>query len=454
MPRFSVVKADSAQQPNSSVPTSVGGISGTLKRKRGGDAFGSLSTSNPQSEIAKRQKYGTDCYDTPARGCGEESSGDESSGPRSIYLSVSQSIHEHDTETDKISFQGYQTAPDTNCITECSEPCSKHTWHKPPTQCSSISADEASPLETPKKSRTSQKDTMNVSNRKQHFIYTPDDGMQNMMRKYVDDVHRLFDDSRSEHLCWLHPSPPRDRNNGRPIGTIQCNFVWKDSSGKHNLHVNFGIVALIIEHHLTEEQMEGYVNKSWHLSHLCGNWTCCNWRHMTVESARINIKRNQCFPDATHCPHDPPCMKDRKRRLLVTLAISNQIRSAIESSRNDAKSTAGCQISTTTAAGFECGICGEDVLCCGDYRICRSLTSITKSQKALERLELCFEPSYEILKAVAYLKQIIKDLIREKEASDAVILQRVVAQPEVDQSAHWSQKHFSPYGQMLASLLD
>lgn len=77
-----------------------------------------------------------------------------------------------------------------------------------------------------------------------------------------------------------------------------------------------------------------------------------------------------------------------------------------------------------------------------------------KSQEALEKLELYLSSSDEILKAIAYLKQIIVDLIKEKEASHAVIVQRAVAQPEVDHSAHWSQKQLSFYGQMLALFLD
>lgn len=304
-----------------------------------------------------------------------------------------------------------------------------------------------------KSGRTARKDTLNVSSRKRYFVYTPDGGLKEKMKQEVHDVYELFD-LCNEDDCWLHPSPPLARSNGRPPGTIQCYFVWKGWAGNNRLNVNFGIVALIIEHQLTEEQKEGYVNKSWHLSHLCGNWTCCNWRHMTVESGRINNSRNQCFRDATQCSHDPQCMKDRKRRLLITHAISNQIRSAMENTRNAARPTAGCRYSTTTPSLNGCGICGKHVLCLGNQTICPSLTSISKSQAALEKLELFIQPSDEILKAVAYLEQIIKDLIREKEATDAVILQRSIAQCEKDPSAYWSQKQFSSYGQMLGFLLD
>lgn len=91
--------ADFAQLLYSSDPASVASISGTLKRKHTGDDFGSLLTSNPQIEIAKRQKYATGCHETMARGSGKESSGFRLSHPL-----VSQSIHEHETGTDTLSF--------------------------------------------------------------------------------------------------------------------------------------------------------------------------------------------------------------------------------------------------------------------------------------------------------------------------------------------------------------
>lgn len=185
--------------------------------------------------------------------------------------------------------------------------------------------------------------------------------------------------------------------------------------------------------------MEGYVNKSWHLSHLCSNWTCCNWRHMTVESGRINRSRNQCFRNATQCPHNPQCMKDRKRRLLITPVISNQIRRAMESTRKATGSPAGCRHSTTPLS-YGCGICGNDVSCLGNQMICLSLTSIYKGQTALEKLELLVQPSDQVLEAIAHLRRIIRDLIREKDATDAVILQRSVTQRRVNRSAYWSQK--------------
>ena len=257
-------------------------------------------------------------------------------------------------------------------------------------------------------------------------MYSPNDRMKKRMEKYLHGVYKLFDEVRGQDDCWLHPTPPLARGDGRASGTIPCKFVWTDTTGRHCLRVNVGIVALIVERRITQKQIDGYVNESWHLSHLCGNWTCCNWRHMTVERGQTNISRNKCFPNAGPCSHDPACMKDRKRRFLVTVDISNTIRSAIEFTRKGGFLTVGCQYPTTSTGWYVCGVCGKGVPYCGEYRICPSLTSLVKSQAALEELELCTQPSEQVLEAILYLMQIVDDLIRGEKASDAAALERVV----------------------------
>ena len=293
--------------------------------------------------------------------------------------------------------------------------------HQPSVQCSSAQDDQGTPPETFKEARKALRDTMSLSDRKRCWIYTPDDRMREKMKEYVYNIYKLFDDSHNAHDCWLHPAPPPVSRNGRPVGHITCEFIWKDSSGRHRLIVNFGIVALLIKHHLTTKQMEGYVNQSWHLSHLCGNWTCCNWKHLTVESGPINISRNQCFPKATHCSHDPPCMKDRKRHFSVTPANSSHIQRAIDFSRIDSRPATQLQTYPGADPGFSCGICAAFTYCHSDGRICRSLTSVSRCQKALRELESCLVPNVEILQAIGYLKQIIRDLFREKKASASVL---------------------------------
>lgn len=110
----------------------------------------------------------------------------------------------------------------------------------------------------------------------------------------------------------LHPNPGGLLRSGNYNQVIACRYQWKDATGLHFIRVNFGIVALIINSHLTTAQKEGFIQDAWHLSHLCGNWICCNWRHHTVEPGPVNIGRNACFNSSEPCRHNPPCLKHKK----------------------------------------------------------------------------------------------------------------------------------------------
>ncbi|KAK8176760.1 hypothetical protein BC567DRAFT_227820 [Phyllosticta citribraziliensis] len=67
---------------------------------------------------------------------------------------------------------------------------------------------------------------------------------------------------------------------------------------------------------MTPSEREGWVNDAYHLSHLCGNATCCNPAHHVIESATANGTRKACHnrrrggPNAYYlvCKHDPPCL--------------------------------------------------------------------------------------------------------------------------------------------------
>ena len=163
---------------------------------------------------------------------------------------------------------------------------------------------------TTRKRRKTMEDPLSIKERKAFFIHTPTPALVSVMAKFVDEVHSAFPHFRKELDCWLHPSPPR-----RSKGCLSRIFCWTDESGKHKLGINFGIIALIVDSFLTEKQKEGWIMHSWHLSHLCGNWACCNWRHFTVEPGKINLSRNACFKHRSGCVHEPKCMKEKKQRL-------------------------------------------------------------------------------------------------------------------------------------------
>jgi len=160
------------------------------------------------------------------------------------------------------------------------------------------------------------RNSLSVEDRKRFFTETPSLSLKMKMENWVSDVYEELQVLRSDGECWLHPCPPPPKPNGRAYGTIARRFSWRNGKS-HTLTVNFGIVALALQGFLTEDQKEGFIDRSWHLSHLCGNWTCCNWRHHTVEPRITNVKRNACFRRDDGCEHQPPCMKHLKRRDLL-----------------------------------------------------------------------------------------------------------------------------------------
>jgi len=135
-------------------------------------------------------------------------------------------------------------------------------------------------------------------------------------KQWIAKTQWLLDPFREDDECWFHPSPPIPRvaANGtlRPCGKLQKSFTWQDWQGKHSIVLNYGIVSKLVYHKLTKQQKDGFINKQWHLSHLCGNWTCLNPDHTTVEPGSVNLSRNNCFSHRSGCLHTPPCMKERK----------------------------------------------------------------------------------------------------------------------------------------------
>jgi hypothetical protein len=136
------------------------------------------------------------------------------------------------------------------------------------------------------------------------------------MCQWIDKTNYLLDPFREDNECWFHPSPPPAHLSMkgilRPCGKLQKRFNWQDRNGKHSIVLNYGIVSKLVNYKMTKQQKDGFINKQWHLSHLCGNWTCLNPAHTTVEPGNINISRNNCFSHRSGCFHNPPCMKDKK----------------------------------------------------------------------------------------------------------------------------------------------
>ena len=184
-----------------------------------------------------------------------------------------------------------------------------------------LQADVSLPVKPLK--RRARKETMSVIDRKKFLISTPTKAMVDSMERYVSEIVKIIP---LRHFlypfnCWLHPLPPQpSRPTSQEPGAIRCHLGWKDSDNVyHAIGVNYGIVALLVKGRMTAKQKAGFVHNSWHLSHLCGNRTCCNWSHFTVEPGPVNISRNSCLLSDDHrsCTHYPRCMRDKKLKGLV-----------------------------------------------------------------------------------------------------------------------------------------
>ena len=181
-------------------------------------------------------------------------------------------------------------------------------------------------LKKPVKPRV--KDSFSIIERKLVFIRDFHSRFSHEWTHHIDEVERNLCLWRTEDQCWLHESPPQpSRSRGRSRGTINSHFGWKDTlNAYHSINVNYGIVALMANNRLTQKQQDGFIYHSWHLSHLCGNWTCCNWKHFTVEPGSANISRNACLlsdgrrtrKSNGRCKHEPQCMREKKIKNLAT----------------------------------------------------------------------------------------------------------------------------------------
>ena len=198
--------------------------------------------------------------------------------------------------------------------------------------------------------RVLPKDLMSLKDRKRFFMYAPTVTMKQAMAKHVGEIHGFFGPFHPIGDCMFHPNPPPCLEDGRAKGTINYRYLWKDELGTHEINVNYGVIALLVNTGVTATQKEGWIEEAWHLSHLCGNWICCNWRHHTIEDGPTNISRkyisfstfsatgtltrrpltgNGCFGSFKECVHQPRCMRDKKQKLVLPVHKSKLIRPAL-----------------------------------------------------------------------------------------------------------------------------
>ncbi|KAF2007542.1 hypothetical protein P154DRAFT_120907 [Amniculicola lignicola CBS 123094] len=133
------------------------------------------------------------------------------------------------------------------------------------------------------------------------------EALQTTVDRYLSHVEGDLE----EEECWLYKGPRLPQLQKR---SITLNIGIRCNGKRQKISLNFGFVSMLLKDLLTEEQKLGIIQESWHCSHLCGNWTCMNVRHLTAEAGKININRNPCFRNLYgSCEHFPKCRKELKK---------------------------------------------------------------------------------------------------------------------------------------------
>ena len=413
-----------------SISESFDGSSETLKRKRIEDEFGPRATLDSTIDVPKRPKHKPTPYPPSAR-CGSDESFKvrvSVAPPCSATTAVYDPGYNPRAQNDSESSGVLSSDQGSNGYYKNSQLDLPRMRHQRPAQCIS---NEGSDSAIRKSTRKSKPDSMTVVERKHFLIYTQTEGIKAAVKKNFSDICQLLDMSGLNDDCRLHPTPPFSK--GKPAGTISFGFSWRDKYGFHRLGVNWGIIALIALQKLTNAQTEGFIHNSWHLSHLCGNWTCCNWKHFTVESGPININRNGCFNSPAKCTHSPPCMKKKKRRFLVTNHIRSVISKAISSLDDhllyeifDALGKYEIRLVKwfwKNSKQGSCAFCGRSD---DQAHVYPCLSTLVDCKVTLKALKQCAEPTSEMTEAIGYLAKIKEDLERGSALKDTTLAERLI----------------------------
>lgn len=152
-------------------------------------------------------------------------------------------------------------------------------------------------------------ETTAIRVRKQLFYSTYWMQLVPTLRKVLSRYHEHVQGIKDNPGCWLYRGPRiyvRRQTLGESVG-------FRHDGKLEKITINIAIVAMLLEGLLTDDAKEGIIENAWHASHLCGNWTCINPHHITVEPGPVNISRNPCFRDKERpCSHTPRCLKHLK----------------------------------------------------------------------------------------------------------------------------------------------
>lgn len=152
---------------------------------------------------------------------------------------------------------------------------------------------------------------------KKHLFYT------HYYKRHIHRLHKRIANLTQRYVtipsqnpntsCHLYDGPTNGHSNN-----IALKIQFTHKSTTYYLTLNFGAVHLLINDRLSAEEIDGYVHKWWHTSHLCGNWRCVNLEHVRAEPGDVNLSRNNCLRprgeegrERAVCGHVPRCLVEK-----------------------------------------------------------------------------------------------------------------------------------------------
>ena len=148
-----------------------------------------------------------------------------------------------------------------------------------------------------------------VAARKRLFFEIYQHQKRTAMQRVVEIFYSGVKGDRSPDSCWLYKGS-RLPKTGRGL---HMHISFRHNGRSERVALNILFVMMLLEGTLEKEHIEGIVEESWHASHLCGNWTCLNIRHIVPEPGAVNNSRNPCFRDVDGpCRHRKNCLKHLK----------------------------------------------------------------------------------------------------------------------------------------------
>jgi hypothetical protein len=128
------------------------------------------------------------------------------------------------------------------------------------------------------------------------------------LRNRIARFRQDHPENRGKDECWLYSGSVREGQ-----GALETSVIFREEEHPFRRFlytVNIAYLSMMVDGYMTDEFKYGIIHHAWHASHLCGNWTCTNPRHIIAEDGGYNSGRNPCFHGKNNnCTHSPPCRK-------------------------------------------------------------------------------------------------------------------------------------------------